>query len=86
LGGLTCPCQSGNWGGKWVIVTSGVQARSDKVLVYVSTREASTTHHCVETGSQEAAAIYFTSGTSGPPKMVEHSHASLGIKAQMDAR
>ncbi|XP_020035635.1 acyl-coenzyme A synthetase ACSM2B, mitochondrial isoform X2 [Castor canadensis] len=48
-------------------------------------KEASTTHHCVETGSQEAAAIYFTSGTSGPPKMVEHSHASLGIKAQMDA-
>ncbi|XP_024416282.1 acyl-coenzyme A synthetase ACSM2B, mitochondrial [Desmodus rotundus] len=46
---------------------------------------ASTTHHCVETGSQEAAAIYFTSGTTGLPKMAEHSHASLGIKAKMDA-
>lgn len=48
-------------------------------------REASTTHRCVETGSQEAAAIYFTSGTSGLPKMAEHSHSSLGIKAKMDA-
>ncbi|KAM4813795.1 acyl-coenzyme A synthetase ACSM2B, mitochondrial-like [Urocitellus parryii] len=48
-------------------------------------REAPTTHRCVETRSQEAAAIYFTSGTSGPPKMAEHSHSSLGIKAQMDA-
>ncbi|XP_006746050.1 acyl-coenzyme A synthetase ACSM2B, mitochondrial [Leptonychotes weddellii] len=48
-------------------------------------REASTTHCCVETGSQEAAAIYFTSGTSGLPKMAEHSHSSLGIKAKMDA-
>ncbi|KAM7149646.1 acyl-coenzyme A synthetase ACSM2B, mitochondrial-like isoform 2-T2 [Molossus nigricans] len=46
---------------------------------------ASTTHHCVETGSQEAAAIYFTSGSTGLPKMAEHSHASLGLKAKMDA-
>ncbi|OWK11057.1 hypothetical protein Celaphus_00006974 [Cervus elaphus hippelaphus] len=47
--------------------------------------KASTTHCSVETGSQEAAAIYFTSGTSGLPKMAEHSHSSLGIKAKMDA-
>ncbi|XP_016878413.1 acyl-coenzyme A synthetase ACSM2A, mitochondrial isoform X2 [Homo sapiens] len=47
--------------------------------------EASTTHHCVETGSQEASAIYFTSGTSGLPKMAEHSYSSLGLKAKMDA-
>ncbi|KAM5227730.1 acyl-coenzyme A synthetase ACSM2B, mitochondrial-like [Ctenodactylus gundi] len=47
--------------------------------------EASTTHHCVETGGQEAAAIYFTSGTSGLPKMAEHSHSSLCLKAKMDA-
>lgn len=48
-------------------------------------KDASTIHQCVETGSQESAAIYFTSGTSGPPKMAEHSHCSLGIKAKMDA-
>lgn len=48
-------------------------------------KDASTIHQCVETGSQESAAIYFTSGTSGPPKMAGHSHCSLGIKAKMDA-
>ncbi|ERE80008.1 acyl-coenzyme A synthetase ACSM2 [Cricetulus griseus] len=48
-------------------------------------KDVSTTHHCVETGSHEPAAIYFTSGTSGPPKMAEHSHSSLGLKAKMDA-
>lgn len=48
-------------------------------------RGASTTHHCVDTGSQEAAAIYFTSGSTGFPKMAEHSHASLGMKAKLDS-
>ncbi|KAM9584399.1 acyl-coenzyme A synthetase ACSM2A, mitochondrial-like isoform 3-T3 [Trichechus inunguis] len=48
-------------------------------------QEASSAHRCVETGSQEAAAIYFTSGTSGSPKMAEHSHSSLGFKAKIDA-
>ncbi|XP_036316006.1 acyl-coenzyme A synthetase ACSM2B, mitochondrial-like isoform X1 [Pipistrellus kuhlii] len=46
---------------------------------------AAPAHHCVETAGQEAAAIYFTSGSTGLPKMAEHSHASLGIKAKMDA-
>ncbi|XP_074238073.1 acyl-coenzyme A synthetase ACSM2B, mitochondrial isoform X3 [Saimiri boliviensis] len=48
-------------------------------------KEASTTHRCVVTGSQEPSAIYFTSGTSGLPKMAEHSHSSLGLKAKLDA-
>lgn len=48
-------------------------------------RGASTIHHCVKTKSQEAAAIYFTSGTTGLPKMAEHTHSSLGLKAKMDA-
>uniref|UniRef100_A0A8I6AF03 medium-chain acyl-CoA ligase n=1 Tax=Rattus norvegicus TaxID=10116 RepID=A0A8I6AF03_RAT len=48
-------------------------------------KDASPIHQCVETVSQESAAIYFTSGTSGPPKMAEHSHCSLGLKAKMDA-
>lgn len=42
-------------------------------------RCASEEHSRVETGSQEPAAIYFTSGTSGSPKMAQHSHSSLGI-------
>ncbi|XP_017389808.1 acyl-coenzyme A synthetase ACSM2A, mitochondrial isoform X3 [Cebus imitator] len=48
-------------------------------------KETSTTHRCVVTGSQETSAIFFTSGTSGLPKMVEHSHSSLGLKAKLDA-
>ncbi|KAM9583973.1 LOW QUALITY PROTEIN: acyl-coenzyme A synthetase ACSM4, mitochondrial-like [Trichechus inunguis] len=40
---------------------------------------ASEEHSCVETGSQEPMAIYFTSGTTGSPKMAQHSQSSLGI-------
>jgi acyl-coenzyme A synthetase/AMP-(fatty) acid ligase len=42
-------------------------------------RSASEEHNCVETGSQEPMAIYFTSGTTGSPKMAQHSQGSLGI-------
>ncbi|XP_072692092.1 acyl-coenzyme A synthetase ACSM5, mitochondrial isoform X2 [Canis lupus baileyi] len=42
-------------------------------------REASTEHNCVRTKSQNPMAIYFTSGTTGAPKMVEHSQASYGL-------
>ncbi|XP_036597951.1 acyl-coenzyme A synthetase ACSM2A, mitochondrial-like [Trichosurus vulpecula] len=48
-------------------------------------REASTIHSCVETGSAEALTIYFTSGTTGAPKMAKHSHGSLGFKSKIDA-
>ncbi|PNI21071.1 ACSM4 isoform 2 [Pan troglodytes] len=40
---------------------------------------ASEEHSCVETGSQEPMTIYFTSGTTGFPKMAQHSQSSLGI-------
>ncbi|XP_077173179.1 acyl-coenzyme A synthetase ACSM3, mitochondrial-like isoform X1 [Paroedura picta] len=36
-------------------------------------------HDCVATRSSEPMAVYFTSGTTGAPKMVEHSHGSQGI-------
>ncbi|XP_007466348.1 PREDICTED: acyl-coenzyme A synthetase ACSM4, mitochondrial-like [Lipotes vexillifer] len=42
-------------------------------------RTASAEHSCVETGSQEPMAIYFASGTTGSPKMAQHSQSSLGI-------
>uniref|UniRef100_A0A5F9DPK8 medium-chain acyl-CoA ligase n=1 Tax=Oryctolagus cuniculus TaxID=9986 RepID=A0A5F9DPK8_RABIT len=42
-------------------------------------QSASEEHSCVETGSQEPMAIYFTSGTTGSPKMAQHSQSSLGI-------
>ncbi|XP_054254585.1 acyl-coenzyme A synthetase ACSM3, mitochondrial-like [Indicator indicator] len=40
---------------------------------------ASADHECVKTKSQDPMMIYFTSGTSGSPKMVVHSHCSYGI-------
>ncbi|XP_070340090.1 acyl-coenzyme A synthetase ACSM4, mitochondrial-like [Equus asinus] len=41
-------------------------------------QSASAEHSCVETGSQEPMAIYFTSRTTGSPKMAQHSQSSLG--------
>ncbi|KAH0631910.1 hypothetical protein JD844_019811 [Phrynosoma platyrhinos] len=36
-------------------------------------------HNCVVTKTHDPMAIYFTSGTTGAPKMTEHSHGSHGI-------
>ncbi|KAM6197273.1 acyl-coenzyme A synthetase ACSM4, mitochondrial-like [Sarcoramphus papa] len=36
-------------------------------------------HKCVKTRSQDPMLIYFTSGSTGPPKMVVQSHSSYGI-------
>ncbi|GIX72549.1 acyl-coenzyme A synthetase ACSM4, mitochondrial [Caerostris extrusa] len=36
-------------------------------------------HKCIETKSDESMMVFFTSGTTGQPKMVEHSHASYGL-------
>ncbi|XP_067407111.1 acyl-coenzyme A synthetase ACSM4, mitochondrial-like isoform X2 [Emydura macquarii macquarii] len=43
-------------------------------------------HDTVKTKSQEPMTIYFTSGTTGFPKMVEHSHSSFGIGMTSTAR
>ncbi|XP_025040482.1 acyl-coenzyme A synthetase ACSM3, mitochondrial-like isoform X2 [Pelodiscus sinensis] len=42
-------------------------------------KDAHDDHDTIKTKSQEPMTIYFTSGTTGYPKMVEHSHSSFGI-------
>ncbi|XP_056391717.1 acyl-coenzyme A synthetase ACSM3, mitochondrial isoform X2 [Hyla sarda] len=42
-------------------------------------RTANDKHACVKTRSTDPMTIYFTSGTTGSPKMTEHNHCSLGL-------
>ncbi|KAG8513603.1 Acyl-coenzyme A synthetase ACSM4, mitochondrial, partial [Galemys pyrenaicus] len=55
------------------------QSRSGWLSFQELFQSASAEHSCVETGSQEPMAIYFTSGTTGSPKMAQHTQSSLGI-------
>ncbi|KAM3826532.1 acyl-coenzyme A synthetase ACSM3, mitochondrial-like isoform 2-T3 [Vipera latastei] len=47
---------------------------------------ASPEHTCVATKGSDPMAIYFTSGTTGAPKMTEHSHVSHGIGLGFNGR
>jgi acetyl-CoA synthetase/medium-chain acyl-CoA synthetase len=41
---------------------------------------------CADTAAAERALLFFTSGTTGAPKMASHSHASYGLGHQITAR
>lgn len=47
---------------------------------------ASDSHTCVDTKHNEMMAIYFTSGTTGPPKMIGHTHSSFGLGLSVNGR
>ncbi|XP_051001087.1 acyl-coenzyme A synthetase ACSM3, mitochondrial isoform X1 [Acomys russatus] len=47
---------------------------------------ASDSHTCVNTKHNEMMAIYFTSGTTGPPKMIGHTHSSFGLGLSVNGR
>uniref|UniRef100_A0A8C4M5I5 medium-chain acyl-CoA ligase n=1 Tax=Equus asinus TaxID=9793 RepID=A0A8C4M5I5_EQUAS len=49
-------------------------------------KHASDNHTCVKTKHNEMMAIYFTSGTSGPPKMTGHTHSSFGLGLSVNGR
>ncbi|KAM9305528.1 acyl-coenzyme A synthetase ACSM3, mitochondrial-like [Gastrophryne carolinensis] len=57
----------------WLHLQELLQAASDK-------------HTCVRTRSTDPLCIFFTSGTTGFPKMAEHSHCSLGIGLTVAAK
>ncbi|XP_051985126.1 acyl-coenzyme A synthetase ACSM3, mitochondrial isoform X2 [Xyrauchen texanus] len=43
-------------------------------------------HVCVDTKSEEPMTIFFTSGTTGSPKMTQHSHCSFGLGLTVNGR
>uniref|UniRef100_A0A8C1VZ75 medium-chain acyl-CoA ligase n=1 Tax=Cyprinus carpio TaxID=7962 RepID=A0A8C1VZ75_CYPCA len=43
-------------------------------------------HVCMDTRSDEAMTIFFTSGTTGSPKMTQHSHCSYGLGLTVNGR
>uniref|UniRef100_A0A670YT99 medium-chain acyl-CoA ligase n=1 Tax=Pseudonaja textilis TaxID=8673 RepID=A0A670YT99_PSETE len=43
-------------------------------------REAPANHTCAKTKMNDPMLVYFTSGTTGAPKMIEHSQGSLGFR------
>lgn len=47
---------------------------------------ANADHSCVTTRNQDPMTIFFTSGTTGSPKMTEHSHSSYGIGLTVNGR
>ncbi|KAG1660184.1 Acyl-coenzyme A synthetase ACSM3, mitochondrial [Nymphon striatum] len=49
-------------------------------------KTSSSQHECVDSDSNEPMTYFFTSGTTGKPKIVEHTHASYGFGHQITAK
>lgn len=64
---------TGETGGDWRSLAEGMAATGDPAPAH-------------DTAADDPLLIYFTSGTTGHPKMVPHTHASYGIGHQVTAR
>ncbi|XP_041133643.1 acyl-coenzyme A synthetase ACSM3, mitochondrial isoform X1 [Polyodon spathula] len=49
-------------------------------------KAVSSDHTCVKTKSSDPMTIFFTSGTTGSPKMTQHSHCSFGVGLAVNGR
>ncbi|XP_039632472.1 acyl-coenzyme A synthetase ACSM3, mitochondrial isoform X1 [Polypterus senegalus] len=61
-----------------------------KRLGWINIKEVSKSvsheHTCVATKSSDPMTIFFTSGTTGSPKMTQHTHSSFGIGLEVNGR
>ncbi len=64
---------TGDAHGDWGALAEGVAERRDEVTAH-------------DTAADDPLLLYFTSGTTGHPKMVLHTHASYGIGHEITAR
>ncbi|GFS38580.1 acyl-coenzyme A synthetase ACSM3, mitochondrial [Nephila pilipes] len=65
---------------KTKVIVSESGKRKDGWLDFHRLQEdVSANHKCAQTRSDESMMVFFTSGTTGMPKMAEHSHASYGL-------
>ncbi|GFQ99804.1 acyl-coenzyme A synthetase ACSM3, mitochondrial [Trichonephila clavata] len=72
---------------KTKVIVSGSEKRKDGWLDFHRLQKnVSANHKCAETRSDESMMVFFTSGTTGLPKMAEHSHASYGLGHLSTAR
>uniref|UniRef100_A0A8C7I3J6 medium-chain acyl-CoA ligase n=1 Tax=Oncorhynchus kisutch TaxID=8019 RepID=A0A8C7I3J6_ONCKI len=74
-------------------VASQCSSLQHKILVSPTKREGwknfgdlVSDHECVKTRSDDPMTIFFTSGTTGSPKMTQHSHSSYGIGLTVNGR
>ncbi|KAG8190179.1 hypothetical protein JTE90_011904 [Oedothorax gibbosus] len=64
---------------KVIVAPSKARGKKDWIDFHQIQNAASDNHKCADTRSDESMAVFFTSGTTGQPKMAEHSHSSYGI-------
>ncbi|XP_026852105.2 acyl-coenzyme A synthetase ACSM3, mitochondrial isoform X1 [Electrophorus electricus] len=77
--GSQCPALTS----KLLLSTRGRQGWGDLTALMGS---ASADHVCVDTSSDDHMTIFFTSGTTGSPKMTLHSHCSFGLGLTINGR
>ncbi|XP_044289069.1 acyl-coenzyme A synthetase ACSM4, mitochondrial-like isoform X1 [Varanus komodoensis] len=69
-----------------LLVSSGEGERDGWLSFNALFKDAAASHSCAETKLHDPMMIYFTSGTSGAPKMAELSQGSLGFRSILGKR
>ncbi|CAL1266186.1 unnamed protein product [Larinioides sclopetarius] len=62
-----------------VVISESSNRKRDWLHFHELKENVSADHKCAKTRSDESCMVFFTSGTTGQPKMVEHSQTSYGL-------